>query len=316
MSNENIVAAPMCAAVMRGAIRESTHSACFVAVDESGNVLASAGNTDMVTTLRSVAKPLQAVPLTTLPGAAELELRDEELAVCCASHPGLPRHAALAASVLALSGFIPDDLVCGPGGDPPAPIRHGCSGNHAALLLIARLIGAPLSGYERTDHPMQLLVKSAIQDLATVRSVETALDGCGIPTFGLPLANMATAFATLTRTGAPWSRIPHCMAAHPELIGAEDWIDVRLMQATRGRLIAKTGADGLLCIGIPGEAKGMAVKVLDGSTRALGLFALESLRRARWIRRDELESPLLAPFREPVILASTGEQAAAIRLFD
>jgi L-asparaginase len=310
---ENRESAPLRAAVIRGTIRESLYAACFAAADDSGNLLASAGDSEMATTLRSAAKPLQAVPLTTLPAAAELDLRDEELAICCASHPGLPRHAALAASTLALSGFAPDDLVCGPGGDPPVPIRHGCSGNHACLLLIARLLGAPLAGYERPDHPAQTLVRATIQDMANMPSLESALDGCGIPTFGLPLRNMATAYAALTRSGAPWSRIPRVMAAHPELIGAEDWIDVRLMQVTGGRLIAKTGAEGLLCVGIPDAGKGLAVKALDGSTRALGLFALEALRRAGWIREDELASPLLAPFLQPVVFASTGP-AALIRL--
>lgn len=305
--------APLRAAVIRGTIRESLHAACFASADDSGNLAASAGDSELVTTLRSAAKPLQAVPLTTLPAAADLDLRDEELAICCASHPGQPRHAALAASALALSGFVPDDLVCGPGGDPPTPLRHGCSGNHACLLLIARLLGAPLSGYERPDHPAQVLVRSVIKEMAGAPTLESALDGCGIPTFGLPLSSMATAYAALTRPGAPWSRIPRVMAAHPELVGSEEWIDVRLIRATGGRLIAKTGAEGLLCVGIPGEGKGLALKVLDGSTRALGLFALEALRRAGWIREDELASPLLAPFLRPVIFASTGP-AAHIRL--
>src|SRR5689334_12584069 len=105
--------------------------------DAHGRVLAGAGNPEARTTLRSAAKPLQAIPLVTLPNAPSLGLRDEELAITCASHPGSPRHAALAASVLALSGFLPDDLVCGPaGGLPgaPSPLRHGCSGNHAGIL--------------------------------------------------------------------------------------------------------------------------------------------------------------------------------------
>ncbi len=307
------------AEVWRGPIRESIHNACFAASDPEGRLLSSGGDADFVTTLRSAAKPLQAVPLTLLSesllhNSLPADFNDEELAICCASHPGLPRHAALAASVLALSGVPPDDLVCGPGGSPPVEIRHGCSGNHACILLIAHLLGAPLWGYEKPDHPAQQEIARAIREMSGARDMQIGLDGCGVPTFGLTLREMARAFAVLNRAGAAWERIPRVMTAHPELIGADDWIDVRLMQATRGRLMAKTGADGLLCVGVPGHGLGMAVKVADGRTRALGICALEALKQAEWISAQELESPLLVPFLHPRILASTGEVAAEIRL--
>lgn len=301
---------------MRGSICEARHTAFFAAMDDSGAIIDSAGDPGFVTSLRSAAKPLQAVPLTTVSASTPLDLRDEELAICCASHPGLPRHAALAASVLALSGYIPDDLVCGPGGEPPVPIRHGCSGNHACLLLIAHRLGAPLGGYERPDHPAQILVARTVQQMAGADTMSGGLDGCGIPTFGLQLSGIARAFAALTRARAAWERIPRVMGAHPELIGSADWIDVRLMQATNGRLIAKTGAEGLLCIGVRNSGLGMAVKVLDGSARPLGLFALESLRRVGWLTDEEFDSPLLGPFLHPLILASTGHPAAEICLIE
>jgi L-asparaginase len=302
------------AAVWRGDIRESEHRASVAAVNDSGELLFHAGNPDSVTSLRSAAKPLQAIPLLTLPGSPANELRDEELAICCASHPGLPRHAALAASVLALSGFLPDDLVCGPSGNPPSPLRHGCSGNHACILLVSHSLGAPLSGYEKPQHPAQRAILRTLQDVSATSNILSGMDGCGIPTFGLKMRDIARTFASLTHSGAPWERIPRVMAANPELIGDEAWIDVRLMQATSGRLVAKTGADGLLCIGVPGEGMGMAVKVMDGSTRALGLFTLAALQQAGWITEPELMSPLLALFRNPTILASTGEAAAHVRL--
>lgn len=306
--------AALCVEVVRGPIREAVHRAYFAAVDAGGSPIAAAGDPNHVTSLRSAAKPLQAVPLVTLPAAGALDLRDEELAICCASHPGTARHAALAASVLALSGFLPDELVCGPAGEPPSPLRHGCSGNHAGILLTAHLLGVPLAGYETPGHPVQRLLEKTVRELAAAPEMLTAVDGCGIPTFGMRLCDMARAFANLTRPGAPWSRIPSVMGRHPELIGAEDWIDVNLMQATGGRLIAKTGAEGLLCIGVRDQGMGMAVKSLDGSTRALGVLAIEALRIAGWLEDDELNDLRLRPHVRPMLLASTGECAAAIRL--
>src|SRR5438094_2693746 len=104
---------PIIAEVWRGHICESVHTGVFAQVNSRGDLIQHVGDPDLVTTLRSAAKPLQSIPLLTLPGSDSLGITDEELAICCASHPGEPRHAALAASVLALSGFLPDDLVCG-----------------------------------------------------------------------------------------------------------------------------------------------------------------------------------------------------------
>ena len=303
--------APIAACVLRGSIVESRHEAHIAEADSYGNVLAAAGERDLIATLRSSGKPLQAIPAITLPGASDLDLTDEEVAICCASHPGTPRHAALAASVLALSGFIPDNLVCGAPGDATSPLRHGCSGNHAAILLTAHLLKAPLEGYEHISHPAQQEILRVIRSLSGSEA-EIAVDGCGVPTFGLPLSAMARAFANLTVSGAPWERIPRVMGAHPDLIGAQDWIDVRLMEVTQGRLVAKTGAEGLLCVGHAG--RGVAIKIMDGSTRALGAATIAWLFARGWITAEEADDERLANLRRPPILDPCGRKVGEIRV--
>lgn len=300
------------AAVRRGPIVESTHFVHAVETDTHGEVLYCAGEASLVTTLRSSAKPLQAIPAVTLPGSEGLNLTDEEVAICCASHPGQPRHTALAASVLALSGFLPDNLVCGAVGYPPSPLRHGCSGNHAAILLAAHLLRAPLEGYDRQDHPAQQKVLSVIRELSGEADPAVAVDGCGIPTFGIPLQAMARAFANLTREGAPWQRIPRVMGAYPELIGSSDWVDVILMQVTQGRVIAKTGAEGLICVGTSG--RGFAVKIMDGSTRALGAAVIELLLKRGWISGQEAGDERLSQHRRPVFTDPSGRVTGEIRI--
>ncbi len=300
------------AEVWRGEIRESIHQGAAVVADASGAVLESIGDTDLVTTLRSAAKPLQAIPLLTLPGAAELELADDELAICCASHPGGPRHSALAASVLALSGYLPDDLVCGPAGDPPSPLKHGCSGNHAAILLAASLLDAPLEGYHLASHPVQRHILQIIREMSGADSVLIATDGCGIPTFGLTLRQMARAFARLVSPDGAWRRIPQAMAAHPDLIGPTDRIDVCIMQATGGRIAAKGGAEGLIVLADRTKQRGMAIKIADGSTRALGPVTIALLLKWGWISVDEAKRSELRDLRTPAILGPDGSKAAEI----
>jgi L-asparaginase II len=303
---------PLAVELVRGSIAESVHRVAWAACDAQGALLGHAGDPELLTTLRSAAKPVQAVPLVTLPGAADLELRDEELAICCASHPGESRHAALAASVLALSGFCPDDLVCGPAGEPPSPLRHGCSGNHAALAVGARLLGAPADGYHRPEHPIQRHLLALLADLSGGGGIVPAMDACGIPTYGLPLRRMAQAYAALAAPSAPWERIPRVMVEFAELLGPAFFPDVQLMRATGGRFAAKSGAEGLLCVCVPGEGLGLALKVLDGNARALTPAVVSALEDLGWL--DRRLRGALEELRRPIYPASTGEPAAALRL--
>jgi L-asparaginase II len=302
------------AEVWRGDIRESLHACVVVEVDERGALLSAWGDPEFITTFRSSAKPLQAIPLVTLPNSEQLDLTDEELAICCSSHPGLPRHTALAASVLALSGYIPDHLVCGPAGNPPVPLKHGCSGNHAGILAVAHLLGAPLQGYEKPDHPAQLLIRKMIALMASSTDMRIATDSCGIPTYGLRLREMAAAYASLCQAGAHWERIPQIMGKHPELIGPKERIDVRLMQASQGRIIAKTGAEGLLCLGLRDQGRGMAIKVLDGNPRPLGPVTWEALRRTGWMLTDVTHEHRLEELKQPKLWGPNGEVVGEIRL--
>ncbi len=298
--------------VTRGSILETIHSGHAVEFTLDQGVIRQYGDPDFVTTMRSSAKPLQALPLVLLDGAEILNLSDEELAICCASHPGTPRHSALAASVLALSGFLPDDLICGPVGENGSPLRHGCSGNHSALLLGAKLLNADLVGYELPDHPIEKYVADLIQEFSAANDMQIATDGCGVPTFGMTLAEMARSFAKITESDQKWSRIPYVMGRYPELIGGENWPDVRVMQVTQGRIIGKTGAEGLICFGMSGQGKGIAIKTIDGNPRALGPFSIQVLLNAGWITETEASDERLAGVVVPKLKDSRGVIVANI----
>ena len=74
--------------VTRGSIVESVHFGALVVVDATGQVLASWGDPQSITFLRSSAKPLQALPFVEMGGVEHFNLTDKELAVMCASHIG------------------------------------------------------------------------------------------------------------------------------------------------------------------------------------------------------------------------------------
>ena len=89
------------------------------------------------------------------------------------------------------------------------------------------------------------------------------------------------------------------MMTHPHLVGGAQRFGTRLMEAVPGRTVAKGGAEGLECLGLPERALGVAVKCEDGAGRAAGpavialLEQLEIVGQADQGRLESLRSPRL-----------------------
>jgi L-asparaginase II len=251
-------------AVRRGETVESKHRVHAVAVQD-GNVIAEAGDGGLITFMRSAAKPIQALPLS----RARPELREEELAIACASHQALPEQLAAVRTLLAAAPADEDELECGPAGEPPEPIKHNCSGKHAGMLALCRERGWDSRDYRLPDHPCQRAMLTEVARGAGLAEdeLETAVDGCGVVTFAAPLERMALAFARLERLDGG-DRVAAAMRAHPGLIRGPGGVDTTLMRAREG-WIAKGGAEGLLCAAGP-SGLGLALKVEDGAHRPVG----------------------------------------------
>ena len=261
---------PFVVAVVRGDVVEARHRVHAVAVHE-GRLVEAAGDPQLLTYFRSSAKPLQALPLVRL----RPDLDDAEVAIACASHLARPEQLATVRSLLERADATEDDLECGP---EPTRLEHNCSGKHAGFLLVCRERGWQTSGYRLPDHPLQHLLSEQIAAAAEVDSaaLPAGVDGCGVLTWALPLERMANAFARLA-TLEGGARTLGAMRAHPDLIRGPLAGDVALMRALPG-WTAKGGAEGLLCAVSP-DGVGIALKVEDGTGRALRPAAAEVLRR-------------------------------------
>jgi L-asparaginase II len=246
----------------RGGIVESVHRVHAVAF-RGGSVVSVAGDSGFVTFLRSAAKPIQALPLV----RARPDLEEFEVALACASHHAEPAQLEAVRSLLAKAPATEDDLECGEQeGRPPGRIHHNCSGKHAGMLAVCRNRGWPMQGYRLAEHPLQQEILGEVSAAAAL-DLGTAIDGCGVITFALPLEAMARMFSRLRKLDAGPATIA-AMRAHPDLIGGELSLDTRLMRARPG-WIAKGGAEGLMCGATP-DGLGFALKVEDGNQRALG----------------------------------------------
>jgi L-asparaginase II len=275
----------------RGAVRETEHP-FVVAVADAGRDVHLTG-ADRVTPFRSAAKPFQLASSLALLG--DPALPDDELAIGAASHNAEPRHVELARRVLARFGAPESGLRCG--GAPPShepsrdaliragvpisDIHNNCSGKHAFMLAAARNQGWD-ADYRPPSHPLQVANAALLAALAG-HTPELATDGCGVPTFCLPVTAIARAWSHLAVAmaggtsgqndagSARLGLVGHAMARHPELTSGDGRLDLSLAQAAQEAYVGKIGAQGVFCFALPERGRGIAVKVLSGSSEALGV---------------------------------------------
>src|SRR5438128_2424872 len=296
----------------RGGVVEPRHSVHVAVVDGEGRLVAHAGHPDFVTFWRSAAKPFQALPLVTDGAADRFGLTTAELALGCASHSSEPGQVNVARELLQKIGCGERDLMCGPHtplsetvakdyqmrGVRLTAVYSNCSGKHAGMLALARHHGWPTQFYTRLEHPVQQRCVAEVSRWSGVpiAQVRTAVDGCGVVCFGLPLRNMALAYARLAsaefgvrnaefngerrnandsplelRTPHSAFRIVEAMLRHPDLIAGSGRPCTEMMQAHPGRVITKVGAEGVYCAVLLQQGLGVALKVADGHGVAAAL---------------------------------------------
>lgn len=317
--------------MVRNSVPESRHRVSVAVMDADGRLRACAGDPELVTFFRSAAKPFQAIPLVEDGAVDRFGMTDEELALCCGSHSGTPRHVQVAEAILARVGVGAEALACGPhppldaeaaralveAGLEPGRLHNNCSGKHAGMMALARARGWDPAGYERLEHPVQGRALAEVTRWAGVPQEAVALgtDGCGVVCFGMPLSRMALAYARLAaaaRQGDPAaSRVVGAMTAHPEMVAGRGRVCCELMTRAGGRMFAKIGAEGVYCVGVPGAELGIALKVEDGASRAVAPAILAVLRELDLISEDDFGAMHDLVFTE--VLNTRGERVGEMR---
>ena len=270
----------------RGGLVETVHRVHVAVVDADGALVARVGDPDFVTFWRSAAKPFQALPLLEDGAVDRFNLTSTELALCCASHSSEPAQVERVREFLQLVGCGERDLRCGPHtplaehvakdyqsrGVRLTAVYSNCSGKHTGMLALARHHEWPTEDYYRLAHPVQQRCLEAVGRWSGVarERIGTAVDGCGVACFALPLRNMALAYARLA-TGESAGRIVESMLRHPELVAGEQRPCTEMMRAHPGRVIVKVGAEGVYSALLTRERLGVALKVEDGHGPAAAL---------------------------------------------
>ena len=269
--------------VWRGDILEGLHRGHAVICD-AGGVVEAWGDPGAVIYPRSSCKMVQALPL--LDTGAGRALPQKRLALACASHQGAAIHTHEVAAWLTDLGLSESDLRCGVQipddiperdrlictGDSACQLHNNCSGKHAGFLMLNQHLGGGPE-YVEADHPVQKAVKEAFEDVTGEDSPGYGIDGCSAPNFATTLAGLGRAmarFATATESdarGRAMVALREAMVAHPEMVAGETRACTELMQVMDGVAI-KTGAEAVFVAILPAQGLGVALKIVDGGTRA------------------------------------------------
>lgn len=277
--------------VTRNSTVESRHFGAAVVCDYEGNVLESWGDVKRPIFPRSAFKPLLAIDLVASGASDHYALGDAELTMACASHQGEPMHQELVVAWLDRLGLNQNYLACGAdlpddiesahkilvSGRKGCRVHHNCSGKHAGFLTTALHLEMPLEDFHLVDHPLQQLSLDGLCELAGIdlRQYPMGIDGCGFPALTMPMVDLARAVARFAKPvdlpddrAKAVFRLQQAIANEPLYAAGRGTVVSELNQITKGAVLAKTGAEGVLTASLPEQGLGIALKISDGSARA------------------------------------------------
>jgi L-asparaginase II len=306
---------PVLVEVVRNGFVESVHRGRVAITNPDGSLASSVGADFAPMYPRSANKPLQAVGML----RAGLDLDDELLALVCASHSGESFHLDGVRRILAMSGLdesalqMPADWPLDQqaredairSGLAKSPLAMNCSGKHAGMIRTAVLSGRDIANYRDPDHPIQLAVVQAIDDLAHEQATNLAIDGCGAPLYAISLYALARAFGRIASAAEGLEhRVATAIRSYPEYVSGSGRDELELHHAIPG-LMAKAGAESVYAVGLA-DGRGVAIKISDGNPRARPVAMAGVLKRLGF-DHETLEIHASAP------VLGAGERVGEIR---
>ena len=311
---------PLNVDVWRGPNIESRHLVSAVVVNSQAQTQFAWGETTQKIYPRSSIKALQALPIILSGAADRFAVSDVELALAGASHNGEPEQVDIIQRWLQRMGLAVKDLECGahlPGfsraaiqlmqsGDHYTALHNNCSGKHTGMLATALALGIDSQGYSKASHPVQSMIQKLIEDFcsAQINEGDTAIDGCSIPTYFLPMQNLATGMA---RLGDPENvlaayrpaaaRVYKAIVTNPYYVAGTERYCTLMMTALNGRALVKTGAEGVMFATVPELKLGVVVKVHDGAVRAAEIVMSCILNELGLLDRQSAEKFCEIPVR-------------------
>jgi L-asparaginase II len=281
--------------VVRSGLVEGTHFGSAVVVDAQGKVEWSIGDVSSAMFPRSSNKLMQGLAMV----RNGLPLKNELLALACASHSGEDFHLAGVQDILNAANLGTDSLKCPPDypldeierdtflaeGLGKASLYMNCSGKHSAMLFTSVLNGWDTETYLKPNHPLQVACRETIESVTGEKVEHIGVDGCGAPLMSMSLTGLARSFSQFSGPAADANqkKIATAIKENPQYLGGT--------RRDVTQLVAKDGAEAVYGIGL-GDGRALALKIEDGADRARIVVAMSVLQKVLGVVSKEVERQL------------------------
>jgi len=321
------------AEVIRNGLIESIHLGSIAVVNSEGKLVNYLGDPGQICYFRSSGKPLILLSHLRKKINEHFGLTLQELAIMASSHSGGSKHLETLLTIAGKLNVKESDITCGirepygfneklelyDSGKRPTQWHNNCSGKHLGIIAACKAMGCSTENYSDFNHPVQQDILETISEFCSYPKdkIHVGVDGCGVPVFGVPLKNMALAYARIFDTGFLNGKYKNeqqllydAVINHPDMVAGDGRLDTELNRATSGDHFGKMGADGVFCVHIHSERLGISVKVQDGGVRAVAPVVMETLRQLGTLTSEVLEK--LRRFHYPPIHTWRGERVGFI----
>ncbi len=300
---------------IRGSLIESAHLVDSIVIDKTGSAVFQSGEVDHPVFPRSAIKMLQTLLLVESGAAKAFGLDERHLALASASHNGDSRHTKIVGEWLSQLHLSESNLICGVQ-DPekkPTKMHNNCSGKHSGLLSVCLHLGYDPKNYGNFDHPVQQALRKKLSEIydMDLDIAPWGLDGCGIPTSAISLRVMVSALSRFANRSAG-RQILQAIAKEPDLVSGDGGFCTEVTRVTRGRIFAKTGAEGVFTALDSDRGLFFALKVRDGASRASYAGIANLLRQEGCFSASEMDS--LSGFLNPPVKNWAGDRVGEIKV--
>ncbi len=278
---------PILVEVRRGGILESFHRGVVCVVNAAGEIIFELGNSNQICYPRSAMKFVQAMPLIEMGGIDKFGFSQEEIAIMCGSHNGELDHLRVVRSILKKIDLDESFLGCGSqyptnkrdadalvrNETKPSAIHNNCSGKHAGMLALCKLLGHELVGYLNPNHPIQQIILTYVAEMYEfpTSKMVCALDGCTAPVYSIPVYHQALCFKNLVdpkqfslERQEACRIIVDSIAKFPYMVAGSKRYCSDMMEICAPQIIGKTGAEGIFCMSFTEQKIGVCIKIDDG----------------------------------------------------
>jgi L-asparaginase II len=313
--------------IERSSLPEVTIYGVMTVQDGEGRSLVAIGDQNAKLWTRSCLKPWQLLNHLDILRKHYPALEDRHFALMLSSHSAQEYHLRTLDEIEAIGGVDDSFLQNTPlypmnptrrfairaAKQPPCSRWGSCSGKHMGFILALLACGLDPSKYLDPEQPHFVRMKKLLAHLVQKdwHDIPQTTDGCRLPNYALTAPEIARLYNQLARPlgslrlPAPepeisgsleeFDRLKLFMSSYPQYVGGDERFDTELMQgiytdAKEAMVIAKEGADGLLCIAVAPcrlypSGLGIVIKSSSGDDpRYFSVITLELLDRLKLLR--------------------------------